>query len=184
MRASRKNFTNTWRDQDRTMTKAISARRARPICKWPKVPPINLTDFARHARKAQIRFGRAPRSMHRDDVTEMIGASAVAAFTHHRIEAASGQRWIALQRLENNTARMGRLWRRVPCVVPAARLHCAALVAPFHDEPQVRARSCRHATFNVIIAQNRCFEFRRYTHKCQKMPICASLLTRARPWRP
>jgi hypothetical protein len=29
---------NTCRDQDRTSTKAMSGRRARPICKWPKCP--------------------------------------------------------------------------------------------------------------------------------------------------
>src|SRR5664279_4347178 len=89
-----------------------------------KVPPVNLSDFAWCAREAQIGFDCAPRSMHRDNVSKMIGTSAVAAFAHHRVEAASGQRWKALQCLEHERyVRVGLETRAALCAggTPARR---------------------------------------------------------------
>src|SRR5450631_166331 len=140
-----------------------------PNLQMAKVPPINLSGFARHAREAQISPGCAPRSMHRYNVSKMIGTSAVAAFAHHRVETASGQRWKALQRLENERyVRIGfggscRTLRRRHARTAQHSLHRSMMnleLARDRADPPL---------FNVIIAQNLCFEFRRYTHKCRSL---------------
>src|SRR5664279_2683310 len=130
-----------------------------------KVPPVNLSDFAWCAREAQIGFDCASRSMHRDNVSKMIGTSAVAAFAHHRVEAASGQRWKALQCLEHE--RYVRVGFGNSCRA-LCRRHARATQHSLHRSMmnlELARNRADPPLFNVIIAQNLCFEFRRYTHK-------------------
>jgi hypothetical protein len=56
-----------------------------------KVGPVHLRLFARQAAQTQIGFGFRSRPMAGDEVAEVIGAAAIAALAHHRIEAAGRQ---------------------------------------------------------------------------------------------
>src|SRR5215471_18360187 len=63
--------------------------------------PISLRLFPREGAQSQIGFGLRTRAMPGDAMAKMIGAAAVAAFTHHLVEPAGGEVWELLQRLEN-----------------------------------------------------------------------------------
>ena len=50
-----------------------------------EVSPVDLGLFARQSAQAQIRLGWRPRPPASDDVAEVIGTAAIAAFAHHRV---------------------------------------------------------------------------------------------------
>ena len=62
-----------------------------------EVRPVDLSLFARQGAQAQIRLGRRPRPVARDDGAEVIGGARIAALAHHAIQAARAQRRIALE---------------------------------------------------------------------------------------
>jgi len=66
-----------------------------------EVPPVHLALLARKTAQAQIGLGRPARTMTGDDMPEVIGTAAVAAFAHHGVEAAGGERRELLQGLED-----------------------------------------------------------------------------------
>ena len=57
-----------------------------------EVAPVDLGLLARQGAQTQIGFGLRTRPMAGDEVAEVIGAAAIAAFAHHRIQAAGRQR--------------------------------------------------------------------------------------------
>jgi hypothetical protein len=85
----------------------ISGRRARPILgssprtslEMAEMSPIDLSLLAGQAAQAQISLGLRTRPMAADEMAEVIGAAAIAAFAHHHIQPACRQRREALQRL-------------------------------------------------------------------------------------
>ena len=110
-----------------------------------EVPPIDLAHFSGHRREAQIGLGRRPRSVHRNDMAEMVRAAAIAALAHHRVDATRGERRKTLQCLaDERQVRVGfggsqRSLRRWYA-------GAATRVARFRDERVVGARLCRRAT--------------------------------------
>ena len=64
-----------------------------------EVTPIDLPLFARQGTQTQIGFRLWARPVQRDHVPEVVLAPAVAAFGHHRIQAAGRERRELLQRL-------------------------------------------------------------------------------------
>jgi putative ABC transport system substrate-binding protein len=62
-----------------------------------EVPPVDLALLARKTSQPQVGFGRLPRAMARDEVTEVIRAATVAALAHHGVEAAGRERGELLQ---------------------------------------------------------------------------------------
>jgi hypothetical protein len=58
------------RDHASTITKAISARRARPISRWPKCP-VHLGLFAGQRREPQVRFGLRSRPVQGNQMTSV-----------------------------------------------------------------------------------------------------------------
>jgi hypothetical protein len=76
--------------------------------------------------------------MHGNDVAEMIGTSAVAAFAHHRVDAAGGQRWKALQCLaDERHVRVGFGGSRSAL----RRRHARATEHPLHRSDNAAALS-------------------------------------------
>ncbi len=82
------------------MTKAIKGRRARPYHEGDQNAPSRLAP-ARRAGCADADRGlrRRARPMTGYEVAEVIAAAAVAAFAHHRVQPAGGQRRELLQGL-------------------------------------------------------------------------------------
>ena len=64
-----------------------------------KMPPVDLPLLAGQAAQTQIGLRRRARPMTGDEVAEVIAAAAVAAFAHHRVQPAGGQRRELLQGL-------------------------------------------------------------------------------------
>jgi len=80
-------------------------RHQRPPCTADldaaKMAPVDLGLFAWQAAQTQIGLGRAARAVLGDEVTEVIGAAAVAAFMHHGKQAAGRQCWELLKCLQD-----------------------------------------------------------------------------------
>jgi hypothetical protein len=75
-------------------------RTARPAdLQVAEVSPVHLGLFTRQAAQAQIGLRRAAWAMLGHEVTEVVGAPAIAALVRHREQAARGQRREFLQRL-------------------------------------------------------------------------------------
>ena len=75
-------------------------RAARPAnIEMAKMSPVHLRLFAGKAAQTQISLGFRTRAMARDEVTEVIGAAAIAALVRHHEQTTGGQRRKFLQRL-------------------------------------------------------------------------------------
>ena len=64
-----------------------------------EMSPVDLGLFARQGTQPQIGFRLGARPVAGDEMAEMIGAAAIAALVHHRVEAAGGKGWKRLQGL-------------------------------------------------------------------------------------
>ncbi len=64
-----------------------------------EMTPVDLCLFARQRAQTQIGFGFRTRPILGDQMPEVIGTARIAAFAHHRIETAGGQRRECFQRL-------------------------------------------------------------------------------------
>ena len=129
-----------------------------------EVPPVHLALLAYKAAQAQIGLGGPARTMPGDDMPEVIGTAPVAAFTHHGVEAAGGERGKLLQSLEDE--------RQVGLDLRAASRRIGSGQTGLGQHPRHRAMVHVQLTgdgadapfLDVIIAQNLRLKLKRDGH--------------------
>ena len=150
--------------------------------KMAEVTPVHLRLFARQATQTQIGFGFRARPMAGDQVAEVIGAAAIAAFAHHSIQPAGRQRRERLQRLADErqirvdlrSAGGGPILGNPACASTRVAPRCDARAT---DAAMVPMRPL----LDVVIAQDLRLDIRRCHHG--RVPSGRVAWSRRRPRR-
>jgi hypothetical protein len=124
-----------------------------------EMAPVDLRLLAGQAAQPQIRFRWTARPVQGNEVAEVIGAAAVAALVHHRIQPAGGQRRELLQRLADQ--RHIGIDLRCPRRQPSLRQH------PAHHagvHVQLASDGANGPLLGVVTAQDLRFDVRRRHH--------------------
>jgi hypothetical protein len=143
-----------------------------------EVSPVDLCLFTGQAAQTEIRLGFRTRSVAGDQVAEVIGATAIAAFVSHDIQPAGGQRREALQGLADE--------RQIGVDLRGARRR------PDPRQPGLRQHPSHHAVMDVqltrdgangpflggVEAQDLCLDVRRRHHV--RVPSVGSRYNRSR----
>jgi len=142
-----------------------------------EMAPVQLALLARQGAQAQVGLGLRAGPVMGNQMPEVIPPAAVAALTHHGIEAAGGQTWVLLQGLEHK--RQVRVDQRDP--VRPFGLGQPCLGQHPIDRGVVHAQlpgNGAHQPFlHMEIAQNLCFQLRGY-RQCRVL-----LVSRSPPFR-